>query len=90
MLHDTPVKILLIEDDEEDFIIARDLLGDIRGSKFELDWAKTYAEGLETLLRNQHDICLLDYRLGPRNGIELLKVAIERECQSPIILLTRA
>ncbi len=88
MPHETPVKILLIEDDEEDFIIARDLLADIGETKFALDWAKTYEEGLETLLRNQHDICLLDYRLGARNGIELLKAAIERECQAPIILLT--
>jgi two-component system cell cycle sensor histidine kinase/response regulator CckA len=88
MPHAERIKILLIEDDEDDFILARGLLAEIRGSKFALDWAKTYEEGLETLLRNRHDICLLDYRLGGRNGIELLQAATEGGCQSPIILLT--
>jgi DNA-binding response OmpR family regulator len=88
MAHDAFVKILLIEDDEEDFILARGLLAEIHRSKFAIDWAKTYEEGLETLLLNQHDLCLLDYRLGARNGIELLRAATERKCQSPIILLT--
>jgi two-component system, cell cycle sensor histidine kinase and response regulator CckA len=88
MMQHELTKILLIEDDEDDFIIARGVLGEIRGGKFALDWAKTYEEGLETLLLNQHDICLLDYRLGARNGIELLRAATERGCQSPIILLT--
>ncbi len=88
MAHDAPIKILLVEDDEDDFLIARGLLAEIRGSTFALDWAKTYEEGLETLVRNQHDICLVDYRLGAQNGIELLRVAAERGCQSPIILLT--
>ena len=40
------------------------------------------------MVRNQHDVCLLDYRLGARNGIELLTEALNRGCQAPIILLT--
>ncbi len=88
MAHTDLIKVLLIEDDEDDFVIARGLLAEIRGAQFALDWVKTYEAGLETLLRNQHEICLLDYRLGARNGIELLRAATERGCQSPIILLT--
>src|SRR5207249_11403069 len=34
------------------------------------------------------DICLIDYRLGARNGIELLRQALERGCVAPVILLT--
>jgi len=88
MAHTDLIKLLLIEDDEDDFVIARALLAEIRGAQFALDWVRTYEAGLETLLLNQHDICLLDYRLGARNGIELLRAATERGCQSPIILLT--
>ena len=88
MVRDELIKILLVEDDEDDFIIARGVLAEIRGSKVALDWVKTYEEGLERLLLNRHDICLVDYRLGARNGIELLRAATERGCQSPIILLT--
>src|SRR4051812_3056008 len=37
---------------------------------------------------NQHDVCLVDYRLGAQNGIDLLRAALSRNCQAPIILLT--
>jgi len=79
---------LLIEDDEDDFIITRDLLGEIPGKKFSIDWAKTYEQGLELMVLNRHDVCLVDYRLGAYNGVELLRAALERGCQAPVILLT--
>src|SRR5215472_17136083 len=84
------IKILLVEDDEDDYILARDLLTEIPGRHFALDWVSTYAGGLETMLLNQHDVVLVDYRLGPENGVTLLKVALERGCQAPVILLTGA
>ena len=58
------------------------------GCRFQLEWVNTYQAGLEAMARNQHDVCLLDYRLGARNGIELLTEAVQRGCQAPIILLT--
>jgi PAS domain S-box-containing protein len=82
------VKVLLVEDDEDDYILARDLLAEIPGRRFALDWAKTYDQGLETMLLNQHDVVLVDYRLGAENGVTLLRVAVERGCQAPVILLT--
>lgn len=88
MLDAETIKVLLVEDDEDDYIITRDLLAEIRSKQFRLEWAKTYDQGLELMARNQHDVCLLDYRLGPHNGVELLRAAIERGCQSPVILLT--
>jgi PAS domain S-box-containing protein len=82
------IKVLLVEDDEDDFILTRALLSEIRTANFQLDWFKSYQTGLDAMARNQHDICLVDFRLGPKNGIELLKAALERGCQAPIILLT--
>lgn len=84
------IKILLVEDDEDDYILARDLLADIPGRRFVLDWVNTYAKGLQAMLLNQHDLVLVDYRLGAENGVTLLRTAMERGCQSPIILLTGA
>jgi two-component system cell cycle sensor histidine kinase/response regulator CckA len=40
------------------------------------------------MAQNRHEVCLVDYRLGAQNGIELLRAAIERGCAAPIILLT--
>ena len=82
------VRVLLVEDDEDDYILARGLFAEMKGHRFQLEWFKSYQLGLEAMARNQHDICLLDYRLGPKNGIELLRAALERGCQAPIILLT--
>jgi PAS domain S-box-containing protein len=84
------VKVLLVEDDEDDFVIARDLFSEMPGRRFALDWARSFDAGLQAMALNQHDVCLVDYRLGARNGVDLLRVAIERGCQSPIILLTGA
>jgi PAS domain S-box-containing protein len=79
---------LLIEDDEDDFILARDLFSEFVGPRIQLDWLKSFASGLEAMARNQHDVCLVDYRLGAQNGIELLRAAVERGCRAPVILLT--
>ena len=82
------IRVLLVEDDEDDFLITRDLLSEIVGKRFLLNWAKTFETGLEAMVRNQHDVALVDYRLGAHNGVELLRAALEGGCQSPIILLT--
>jgi PAS domain S-box-containing protein len=84
------VKVLLVEDDEDDFVLARDLFSEMPGQRFALDWARSFDAGLKSMTLNQHDVCLVDYRLGARNGVDLLRAAIEGGCQSPIILLTGA
>ncbi|MDB6022223.1 MAG: hybrid sensor histidine kinase/response regulator, partial [Pedosphaera sp.] len=82
------IKVLLVEDDEDDYVLTRGLFSEMKGRRFQLDWFKSYSLGLEAMARNQHDVCLIDYRLGAKNGIELLREALERGCQAPIILLT--
>src|SRR6478609_5954224 len=84
------IKVLLVEDDEDDFIITRDLFSEMRSQRFALDWMKTFDAGLRAMALNQHDVCLVDYRLGARNGVDLLRAALELGCQSPVILLTGA
>lgn len=83
-----PWKILLIEDDEEDYLLTRLLLAEARGSQFELDWKQDYASGLAALLAQAPDVALVDYRLGRRNGLDLIREAVARGCSAPMILLT--
>jgi PAS domain S-box-containing protein len=82
------IKALLVEDDEDDFILTRELLADIPGQRFALDWVKTFDSGLTEMQSNRHDVVLVDYRLGAKNGVELLRAAVEGGCQAPVILLT--
>ena len=83
-----PLRVLLIEDDEDDYILARELFSEFKGQRVQLDWMKNYSTGLDAITRNQHDVCLVDYRLGAQNGVELLRTALDRGCKAPIILLT--
>ncbi len=82
------IRVLLVEDDEDDFLITQELLAEISCQRFQLDWAKNFEAGLEAMIRNQHDLTLVDYRLGAQNGIQLLRTALERGCLLPVILLT--
>ena len=58
------VRILLIDDDEEDFLIVADMLAE---SKYQssLDWVHEYGEGLKAISRREHDVYLLDYFMAP-------------------------
>ena len=83
-----PVSILLIDDDRDDFLLTRDLLADIPGGRFSLDWTATYESGLDAICSGSYQVYLLDYRLGPRTGIELLREARTRGGIGPVIVLT--
>jgi two-component sensor histidine kinase/CheY-like chemotaxis protein len=85
---DEPVRVLLVEDDADDYVLTRDLLAEVRGTRFNLEWLASYDAGLEAIRRGQHDVYLLDYRLGERNGLELLREAIQGGSRAPMILLT--
>src|SRR5262245_6722101 len=82
------VRILLIDDDRDDYILTREMLGDIPGRRYRLDWTPTYEAGLQALCEGTHDLYLLDYRLDARTGIELLREAHAHGCAGPVILLT--
>lgn len=82
------IKVLLIDDDEDDYMITRDLLFDVEALEYELDWVSTFEEGQEEIDKAKHDILLIDYRLGERDGMQLLHAALEGGCTAPIILLT--
>ena len=81
-------KILLIDDDEDDYIIFRDLLSDINEVKYDLDWANNYKLAVETIKKGTHDIYFVDYRLGRYSGLELLREVKNFGCKAPLILLT--
>lgn len=82
------INVLLVDDDEEDFIITRDIIDDIPGRNYRLDWCDNYGEALEIIDAQRHDIYLVDYRLGADNGLELIAHAIAQGGKAPFILLT--
>ena len=83
------IRVLLVEDDEDDQIILLARLCDLRSHKIEVDWVCTYPEAMVEIARQRHDLYLVDYRLGPDNGIDLIREARDRGSTVPAILLTR-
>jgi PAS domain S-box-containing protein len=81
-------RILLVEDDEDDYIFIRELLSEIQGHPFQMERTKDCDAALEAMAGNAHDVYLLDYQLGRFNGLEVLSEAVTRGCKAPIILLT--
>lgn len=85
---DRPVHVLLIDDDEDEFILIRDILSEVKNTKFKLEWTKNIDEARNQMLQHSHDVYLLDYRLGEWSGVDLLKDVFDEGCRAPIILLT--
>ena len=82
------IAVLLVEDDEDDELLTRGLLAEIDDVECALTWARSFAEGLQHLSEGSYDVCLLDYALGDRTGMELLTRAVAAGVEVPIIFLT--
>jgi signal transduction histidine kinase len=86
--HEQPLKVLLIDDDRDDYLLTKALFAELPGGRFRLDHAPTYEAGLDAIGRGGHDVYLLDYRLGAQTGIDLLHAVRARGVSAAIILLT--
>ena len=69
------VRVLLVEDDEDDYFLTRELLEGSVDPLVEVDWACTYAVAHAAIVREEHDIYLIDYRLGASTGLDLMHAA---------------
>lgn len=88
-MHKT-LRVLLVEDDEDDYVLTRDLLRQVKSRIYEVDWAPNWDAGFDKLKRNQYDVVLVDYHLGARNGLDFVREAAGTGITAPIILLTGA
>lgn len=82
-----PVNILLVEDDEDDFLLFRDALETYPGL-FHLDWFPGYSEALTEIKSRLFDICVIDYQLGSHSGMDLIRELTVLGFAGPMIILT--
>jgi diguanylate cyclase (GGDEF)-like protein/PAS domain S-box-containing protein len=82
------LRILLVDDDEDDYVLTHAVLNECYGDRVEVEWVSSYEPAKEALLSGRHELCLLDYHLEARTGLELLRETMSRGCTTPIILLT--
>ncbi len=88
MLNQSHVKVLIIDDDEDDYFIISGYLYEIDGTTFQIDWCNNYASALSEINNGVHHIYFVDYRLGNKTGLDLLREAMQIQTDRPIIFLT--
>lgn len=81
-------KILLIDDDRLQYRLTQAHFNNFKGDSYGLEWAATYEDGLEKLMSGAYAACLLDYQLGERDGLQLIREAVSLGCRTPIVFLT--
>jgi diguanylate cyclase (GGDEF)-like protein len=82
------IRVLVIDDDRLQFRLVQAHFKNFQSGSYQLDWSATYEGGLERLLTGDYAICLLDYRLGERDGLQLIREATAAGCRTPIVFLT--
>jgi diguanylate cyclase (GGDEF)-like protein/PAS domain S-box-containing protein len=86
------LNILLVDDDRDEYLLLKGLIAQGRRElghvRFEIDWVETYEDALEACQAKSYDALLVDYFLGSRSGLELVKEIAGRGIKAPVILLT--
>lgn len=83
-----PIQVLLVEDDEDDYLLIRDLLIEVPDQQFELDWVNTFEQAIQQVQTQLHDVYLVDYRLGEHDGLALMALVHEKMPHAPVIILS--
>ncbi len=82
------IRILIVDDDQDDFIITSEYIRHIPGTDYTIEWCPRYNDALQHMKQRDFELYFVDYRLGAKSGVDLLKEALENNCEEPIILLT--
>lgn len=82
------MRLLLIDENEDDCTRIRGLLARFLPPGYFLGWVQDYRAALEMIERGGHDVYLLDYRLGERSGLELIHGLFGGRNRGPLIVLT--
>jgi two-component system cell cycle sensor histidine kinase/response regulator CckA len=84
-----PIRVLLIDDEEPQFIFLQHMLEGVAPGAYDVRWASNYADGLRRLAEGAVDVALVDYRLGASSGIDLIGEAAQKvRGEIPLIMLT--
>ena len=88
MLKGNPIKIAIVDDDEDDFFIITSYIKGIPVANLHVDWISDYQTAVGKIKEEAYNIYFIDYRLGNETGLTLLQEAMAMGCEDPIVLLT--
>lgn len=82
------ITIVIIDDDEEDFILTKHYLEQIPNQKYQVKRAANYDEALQFFTEEGIDVFLVDYKLGKYKGLDILNIAKVYDVNAPFIIVT--
>lgn len=83
-----PIRILMLDDDEDDCFFVKSLLAAIGVGRYELEWVATCEAARAAIEARNFDVYLFDYQLGQQTGLDLLSEMNQKGSHVPVILLT--
>ncbi|MEQ8349138.1 MAG: diguanylate cyclase [Sneathiellaceae bacterium] len=82
------VRVGLLDDDGEEAELYQDYLDEVSPGRYRVRLYAGSDEGDDALRGNSADIFLVDYRLGPRSGLDVVDEARLAGLDRPIVVLT--
>jgi len=87
-MNDKSTTALLIEDNEDDALIIREMLSRAKGDRFDLEWSNRLSTGLERLAEGGIDVVLLDLGLPDSQGLRTLSKVNAQAPEVPAVVMT--
>lgn len=84
--YDSSIRVLIVDDDPDDLLITRALL-EATAMHVTCDTANTFDDAIAIIAKEVYDAYLVDYRLGPRSGLDLIRETANT-ASGPMVLLT--
>ncbi|NQZ30883.1 MAG: EAL domain-containing protein [Oceanospirillaceae bacterium] len=81
------MSILIVEDDEDDFVLLQELLEDSLGEIGVIDWAVDTKSAIEYITHKNHQMYFIDNRLGAELGLDLIVRIKQKHEISPLIIM---
>jgi PAS domain S-box-containing protein len=81
------LNMLIVEDDEDDFFIIREILQSLSYT-ITMEWCYSYDKALELIRSGKYNFYLVDFMLGKKTGLELFSDVHTEGFDTPFILLT--
>ncbi len=82
------LRVAVIEDDEDDFLILCDLLQSDPVFHVQADWIQDSSTAAERILDADYQLLFIDYRMGDFSGIALTRDLRAMDCEIPIVMVT--
>jgi signal transduction histidine kinase len=82
------MRVLLIEDNEDDVHFIREMLAEQKSAGIELEWADQLGRGLTRLAEDKIDVVLLDLSLPDSHGLTTFDKVQAHRPDVPIVVLT--